>query len=303
MTTEKKSVVLSVIEAPDYLERVMTLISGKPHHQKELAERFISRFRSLLKTNKKLEQDATKNIPLFFAKMESVAALDLDFVNDLFVRSSISKTNNELQISVSTSASGCLKLIARDPTLNVYRPVAVSVNDDFEFSRVFEGGTNGQGYKIQLEHKPNWESDEKITAETLRCVFVSWEKTNPNGRVFSDVAIVPKSEILAARGMSQTFKKNWGPWVDHFEPMANKTALLRAAKTMGLSEDTRKIIGGEDFAESAPPPTPSDSSGLPTGGGAPTGGGDDLLKAGDTGGEKGGENGEGNGNGGDAPDF
>ena len=273
--------IIEVVGGKEYRARLEALMGVSEGGKDARMTRFLGRTTQLLKINGKVREHAQKNPAAFFARMDGVALLDLDFTNDIFVRSSVSKKTGQIAFSASISAAGYMKLIAREPGLAMSRPVVVVENDEFEFYRKFDSN----GLRPHLHHKPNFvDGDGEVTPDNLRCVYVCWERTQENGRVVADLALISRAAIFKARSMSQ---RKDGPWKDFFEPMVLKTAILRAAKYMGLSEDARSAMTSEDddsetdIPADAPPPASNntDSDPPPDKEGDGEGHGDDGKKA------------------------
>lgn len=121
------------------------------------------------------------------------------------------------------------------------------------------------GLNERLEHKPNLVTDDR--GPLLYTYAIA--KYVGGGHNF---VVLGRGDIEKAKQQSQTGRANKGPWVDHFEPMALKTAVRRLRPFLPLSvemrdafasdEQTRLYTGDEgDVIDVAPEPDPAIEAG------------------------------------------
>jgi len=94
------------------------------------------------------------------------------------------------------------------------------------------------GTEGSIEHEPDWEARE---LGEMFCVYAV-AKFKDGGHQFE---VMTKAQVDAIRKSSKA--GNFGPWKDHYEEMARKTAVRRLAKYLPLSVDVRQQIAQEDI--------------------------------------------------------
>ena len=113
---------------------------------------------------------------------------------------------------------------------------------------VYEGDTFDLDYSIEgakLTHKPCLDGDPG----PMRLVYgVACLKDG--GHQFE---LMTKAQIEKIKAISQTGKKNFGPWRDHYDEMARKTVVKRLAKYLPISVELTDAIDNDNKAEGFDP--------------------------------------------------
>ena len=113
---------------------------------------------------------------------------------------------------------------------------------------VYEGDTFDLDYSIEgakLTHKPCLDGDpgEMRLVYGVACL-------KDGGHQFE---LMTKAQIEKIRMISQTGKKNFGPWRDHYGEMARKTVVKRLAKYLPISVELTDAIDNDNKAEGFDP--------------------------------------------------
>lgn len=96
------------------------------------------------------------------------------------------------------------------------------------------------GLDPRLDHEPCWSGDPG----QVKCVYAV-AKLKDGGK---QIEVMTKTQIDSIMRGSQS-KGEWGPWKDHYEEMARKTAVRRIAKYLPLTPELVDALGIEDEAE------------------------------------------------------
>lgn len=96
------------------------------------------------------------------------------------------------------------------------------------------------GLNPDLQHEPDWEAADR---GPLRFVYAV-AKLKDGGTQFE---VMSRAEIERVRSKSKAGQ--YGPWVDHFEEMAKKTAIRRLFKYLPVSIELATAVGLDEQAE------------------------------------------------------
>lgn len=119
----------------------------------------------------------------------------------------------------------------------------------------------------RLEHTPCEDPDARGPLKYAYAKVI-WKEDN-----YDRFVVVTQAEIKKAQAASDSFKKNFGPWLDNPDAMWAKTSLIRLCKTLNLNAESDlskalaaddaeaggKSVTGFDFDLSLPATTPGSS--------------------------------------------
>lgn len=136
---------------------------------------------------------------------------------------------------------GFIDLAKRSGQIETIEARCVYANDHFEVE---------YGTEQRLVHRPTL-----LDPGPLRCVYAI-ARVKDSGTAIFDVLRL--SDVERARAASKTGKgdKGYGPWKDHYDEMARKTAVRRLAKYLPLSPELAEAIEADDACDSDLPIAP-----------------------------------------------
>lgn len=127
---------------------------------------------------------------------------------------------------------GMIELARRSGEIKRVESHVVYSNEHFECE---------YGLHPRLEHRPNFDNDRG----EFRCVYAIAELTDGA----TQVEVMTKHQIDLAKQASQTGRKGWGPWIDHYDEMARKTVVRRLCKYLPLSPELVEALTLEATAD------------------------------------------------------
>jgi phage RecT family recombinase len=126
---------------------------------------------------------------------------------------------------------GYVDLMRRSGMISTIKAIVVHQNDRFSYS---------EGIDTELNHAPTIEGDPG-KLRFVYCVI----KLKDGG---IQVAVMSKAEIdvICNEALRKAFKPEESPWTKHYEEMAKKTVIRRAAKLAPMSSEIAKAMEAED---------------------------------------------------------
>lgn len=132
---------------------------------------------------------------------------------------------------------GLIDLARRSGQIVSIEARIVYENDTFELDYSLEGA--------KLTHKPCLDGEPG----EMRLVYAVGTLKD-GGHQFE---IMTRAQIEKIRMISQTGKKNTGPWRDHYDEMARKTVVKRLAKYLPISVELSDVIDNDNKADGIDP--------------------------------------------------
>lgn len=140
------------------------------------------------------------------------------------------KKQNRTDVQVIFGYKGLIDLARRSGQIVSLSAQAVRENDHFDFA---------YGLNERLEHIPAKENRGDVIA------VYAVAKLKDGGHQFE---VMYRSQIDEVMRKSQS-KGNFGPWKDHFEEMARKTAIRRLFKYLPVSIEIARAVQVDEVAE------------------------------------------------------
>lgn len=126
---------------------------------------------------------------------------------------------------------GLMELARRSGQILSIEAEVVRVGDKFSCRK---------GIAATIEHEPDWDAEEP---GAFRCVYAI-ARFRDGGYQF---VVLTRAEVNDIRKSSKSSK--FGPWVDHYEEMAKKSAIKRLCKLLPKSVELRDAVAVEDEIE------------------------------------------------------
>lgn len=141
------------------------------------------------------------------------------------------KNRGVLECQLIIGYRGYIELAYRSGQVDWLYAACVYAEDFFQYKL---------GSHPKIEHEPNLKA---IDRGPVLCAYAVCKMKDCAEPVFR---VVGKAELDAARRQSQTGRNNTGPWSEHYDEMACKTAVRRLWKFLPLSSEDQRLRRLED---------------------------------------------------------
>jgi recombination protein RecT len=196
-------------------------------HTRENVERFVQIALGTVRRNQKL---STCHMPSVFdclLKLNQIG-LEPDGYHAHLIPFKNNKTDR-MEAQLIIDYKGLVEVIRRDPKVAVVKGNVIYGKDYF----VYKEGSNRV-----FEHTPSYQPPSEDNPIVAAYSFIKFKDGD------WEVDILPTWKIERARQASRA--KDAGPWIEHYDEMAIKTALRHHSKTVPLLPKQREAVQADD---------------------------------------------------------